>query len=95
MQASDRYLEGGTLDDLRRMARDPQHGYATFVKHGVIGRGLNDYERIFGALARAGYSGWVSIEDGEGETLEIGMANLRESARFLRAQFARHWGPGA
>jgi sugar phosphate isomerase/epimerase len=92
MQASDRYLEGGTIDDLRKMARDPQHGYATFVKHGVIGRGLLDYGRIFGALARAGYSGWVSIEDGEGSTLEIGMGNLRESARFLRAQFARHWG---
>jgi len=95
MQASDRYLEGGTIDDLRKMARDPQHGYATFVRHGVIGRGLNDYDRIFGLLAHAGYSGWVSIEDGEGPTLEIGMENLRESARFLRAQFVRHWGATA
>jgi len=95
MQASDRYLDGGTIDDLRKMARDPQHGYATFVRHGVIGRGLNDYDRIFGLLAHAGYSGWVSIEDGEGPTLEIGMENLRESARFLRAQFVRHWGATA
>jgi sugar phosphate isomerase/epimerase len=95
MQASDRYLEGGTLDDLRLLARDPQHGYATFVKHGVIGRGLNDYDRIFRTLARAGYSGWVSIEDGEGETVEAGMANLDASARFLRAQFARHFGASA
>ena len=95
MQASDRYLEGGTLADLRRMARDPQHGYATFVKHGVIGRGLNDYDRIFSALARAGYSGWVSIEDGEGETLDSGISNLAASARFLREQFARHWGASA
>src|SRR5262245_4751914 len=39
MQASDRYLEGGTLEELRMMARDPQHGYAPFVKHGVIGQG--------------------------------------------------------
>lgn len=91
MQASDRYLEGGTIDELRRMARDPQHGYARFVKHGVIGKGLNDYDRIFGMLAKAGYDGWVSIEDGEGPTLEIGMDNLRRSAAFLRAQFARHF----
>jgi len=91
MQASDRYLEGGSIEELKRMARDPQHGYAGFVKHGVIGKGLNDYDRIFGALARAGYDGWVSIEDGEGPTLEIGMDNLRQSAAFLRAQFARHF----
>jgi sugar phosphate isomerase/epimerase len=94
MQASDRYLEGGTIEDLRRMARDPQHGYAGFVKHGVIGKGLNDYDRIFGVLARAGYSGWVSIEDGEGPTVEIGLENLRQSARFLREKFVRHWGGG-
>ncbi len=91
MQASDRYLEGGTIDELKQLARDPQHGYAGFVKHGVIGKGLNDYDRIFGTLAKAGYDGWVSIEDGEGETLEIGMANLRQSAAFLRGQFARHF----
>lgn len=92
MQASDRYLEGGTIDDLRTHARDPQHGYAKIVRHGVIGNGLNDYDRIFGTLAKAGYSGWVSIEDGEGPTVEIGMENLRLSARFLRGQFAKHFG---
>jgi sugar phosphate isomerase/epimerase len=91
MQASDRFLEGGTIEELKQMARDPQHGYARFVKHGVIGKGLNDYDRIFSTLARAGYDGWVSIEDGEGPTLEIGMDNLRQSARFLRGQFARHF----
>ncbi len=94
MQASDRYLEGGTIEDLRRAARDPQHGYARIVRHGVIGKGLNDYDRIFGTLARAGYDGWVSIEDGDGATVEEGMANLRASADFLRAKFARHWGGG-
>jgi len=95
MQASDRYLEGGTIDDLRTYARDPQHGYAKIVKHGVIGNGLNDYDRIFGTLARAGYSGWVSIEDGEGPTVEIGMENLRMSAQFLRGQLAKHFKGGA
>src|SRR4029078_10405799 len=43
MQASDGYLEGGSIEELRKMALDPQHGYAKFVKHGVIGQGLNDY----------------------------------------------------
>jgi sugar phosphate isomerase/epimerase len=94
MQASDRYLEGGTLEDLKRHNADPRHGYAKIVKHGVIGKGLNDYGRIFGTLAKAGYAGWVSIEDGEGPTVEEGMANLRESADFLRAQFVRYFGGG-
>ena len=94
MQASDRTLEGGTSEDLRRLAKDPQHGYASIVRHGVIGQGLNDYDRIFGRLAKAGYDGWISIEDGEGPTLEEGMANLRASARFLREKIARHFGGG-
>ena len=92
MQASDRYLEGGTLEDLRGMAQDPLHGYAKIVRHGVIGRGLNDYDRIFGILARAGYTGWVSIEDGDGATVAEGMANLQASARFLRRKLAQHFG---
>jgi sugar phosphate isomerase/epimerase len=57
----------------------------------VIGNGLNDYDRIFGTLAKAGYSGWVSIEDGEGPTVEIGMENLRKSAEFLRGRLAKHF----
>jgi sugar phosphate isomerase/epimerase len=92
MHASDRYLEGGTVEDLARQASDPRHGYARILKHGVIGRGLNDYERIFAALARAGYDGWISIEDGEGPTVEEGLANLRASAAFLRDGLARHFG---
>ncbi len=91
MQASDRYLEGGSIDELRQMARDPRHGYARFVKHGVIGKGLNEYDRIFSTLAKAGYDGWVSIEDGEAPTREVGMDNLRQSAAFLREKFARHF----
>jgi sugar phosphate isomerase/epimerase len=91
MHASDRYLEGGTVEDLKRQASDPMHGYARILKHGVIGRGLNDYDRIFAALAPAGYDGWISIEDGEGETVEQGMANLRESVLFLRGKIARHF----
>jgi sugar phosphate isomerase/epimerase len=92
MHASDRYLEGGTIDDLRRHASDPRHGYAKILKHGVIGEGLNDYDRIFSTMARAGYDGWISIEDGEGPTVAEGLANLKKSAAFLRGQFSRHFG---
>lgn len=93
MQASDRYLEGGTVEDLKKMSGDAQHGYAKILKHGVTGRGLNDYDRIFSTLGRAGWSGWVSIEDGEGPTVDEGMANLRASAEFLRRKFKEHFKP--
>jgi sugar phosphate isomerase/epimerase len=95
VHASDRYLEGGTLDDLRRLDADPWHGYARLLRHGVIGEGLNDFDRIFSTLAAAGFDGWVSIEDGEGETVEAGMENLRRSAAFLRRSMAAHWRTGA
>jgi sugar phosphate isomerase/epimerase len=61
--------------------------------HGVIGEGSNDYDRIFTALAAAGFDGWVSIEDGEGPTVAVGMDNLRRSASFLRASMARAFAP--
>ncbi len=91
MQASDRYLDGGTIADLKTKDADPAHGYAKFVKHGVIGNGLNDYDRIFGMMSRAGYDGWVSIEDGEGPTIEEGMANLKASVEFLRGKLAHYF----
>ena len=50
MHASDRYLQGGTIADLRKMDRDPLHGYAKTIQHGVIGKGLNDYDAIFRIL---------------------------------------------
>src|SRR5262249_45548696 len=79
MQASDRTLVGGTAEDLRRLARDPQHGYAKIVRHGVIGERLLDYDRILGTLRRARYAGWVSIEDGEGPTEEVGWQTSRRA----------------
>lgn len=88
MHASDRSLSGGTLADLRKLERDPMHGYAASIRHGVIGRGLNDYDAIFTILKGAGFDGWVSIEDGMN-----GMEELRLSAEFLRARMSRYF-PG-
>lgn len=87
MHASDRFFEGGTLDDLRRLDADGQAGYAPFLRHGVIGQGLNDYDRIFGILKGVGFRGWISIEDGDDPA--VGIEHLRLSAEFLRGQMAR------
>ena len=78
MHASDRYLaEGATLEDLR--AADGTIGYFDKLKHGVTGKGLNDYDQIFSILSKAGYQGWVSIEDGIN-----GMDEMKESIDFLK-----------
>ncbi len=78
MHASDRYLaEGTTLDELRQS--DGTLGYSPNLRHGVTGRGLNDYHAIFRILAAHGYRGWVSIEDGMN-----GMEEMAESLAFLR-----------
>jgi sugar phosphate isomerase/epimerase len=88
MHASDRWLEGGTRADLERMAASAQLGYASILKHGVIGRGLNDYDKIFSILKSAGFNGWISIEDGEDPV--CGMEHLRLSIEFLREKMALH-----
>jgi sugar phosphate isomerase/epimerase len=78
MHASDRYLaEGTTLDELRQS--DGTLGYSPNLLHGVTGKGLNDYDAIFRALATHKYRGWVSIEDGMN-----GMGEMAESLAFLR-----------
>jgi sugar phosphate isomerase/epimerase len=84
MHASDRYLAEGTLEDLRR--EDDGVGYAGRLRHGTIGRGLNDYDAIFGELSGAGFDGWISIEDGVD-----GIEGLQESAAFLRRKIVQFW----
>ena len=84
MHASDRYLESGTLEDLR--AQEGSLGYARNLKHGVIGKGLNDYDRIFSILKEAGFNGWVSIEDGVN-----GLAELQQSVTFLRKKLRQYF----
>jgi sugar phosphate isomerase/epimerase len=85
MHASDRYLISGTIEDLK--TQDGSTGYAKNLKHGVIGKGLNNYHAIFSTLRREGFNGWISIEDGEN-----GMEELKESVRFLREKMAKHFG---
>jgi sugar phosphate isomerase/epimerase len=78
MHASDRSLAAGSsLDDLRQT--DGTLGYSPDLRHGVTGKGLNDYDTIFQILAQNHYKGWVSIEDGMN-----GMDEMAESLAFLR-----------
>lgn len=85
MHASDRYLaEGTTLEELRQS--DGTLGYSANLRHGVTGRGLNDYDAIFTILAEQRYQGWISIEDGMN-----GMEELAESLAFLRRMCARYF----
>ena len=64
MHASDRYLRGGTMEDLQKLDLHPMLGYGSILQHGVIGQGLNDYDRIFSILHSVNFCGWFSIEDG-------------------------------
>ncbi len=88
MHASDRYFEGGSLQDLQNNDLHPQKGYAPFLRHGVIGQGLNDYDRIFQLLKSVGFAGWISIEDGDDPA--VGMQHLKESALYLRVKMREH-----
>jgi sugar phosphate isomerase/epimerase len=88
MHASDRTLIGGDIHDLRKMEKDAMFGYAGIIQHGVIGRGLNDYDAIFRILRDVGFMGWISIEDGMN-----GMEELRQSADFLRSKLCQYFGP--
>jgi sugar phosphate isomerase/epimerase len=85
MHASDRYLaEGTTLGELRQT--DGTLGYSANLRHGVTGKGLNDYDAILRILAEHHYTGWVSIEDGMN-----GLEEMAESLAFLRTMSARYF----
>lgn len=85
MHASDRYLAEGTIEDLRKEEGGAQ-GYAKRLRHGEIGKGLNDYDAIFTELKSKGFNGWISIEDGVD-----GMDQLQRSVDFLKRKIAQHW----
>ncbi len=85
MHASDRYLIEGTIEDLRK-EEGGALGYAKRLRHGEIGKGLNDYDAIFAELRRVGFDGWISIEDGVD-----GMDQLERSVSFLRKKIMHYW----
>lgn len=85
MHASDRYLVGGTIEDLRKM-EDNSEGYASVLRHGEIGKGLNDYDAIFGTLESVGFDSWISIEDGVD-----GMEQLKRSVDFVNRKIQQYW----
>jgi len=91
MHASDRYLATGTIEDLRK--EEDSVGYAKRLRHGEIGKGMNDYDAIFSTLKSAGFGvgssrtrTWISIEDGVD-----GLEQLQRSVHFLREKIAKHW----
>ena len=85
MHASDRYLREGTIEDLRK-EEGGATGYAKRLAHGEIGKGLNDYDAIFTELKRAGFNGWISVEDGV-----EGIEQLERSVFFLRRKILQYW----
>jgi sugar phosphate isomerase/epimerase len=87
MHASDRYLAVGTLDDLRR--EEDSMGYARRLRHGEIGKGVNDYDAIFRQLSEVGFDSWISIEDGVD-----GMDQLKRSVAFLKQKIDVYWPQG-
>ena len=72
--------------EIQNLKEEDTMGYAARLRHGEIGKGLNDYDAIFGSLAGVGFDGWISIEDGVD-----GLEQLDRSAKFLREKMAQHW----
>jgi sugar phosphate isomerase/epimerase len=85
MHASDRYFKDGVTPEQIEQARGTM-GYAPYLMHGVVGRGLNDYESIFHMLASSGFDGWISIEDGLN-----GLAEMQASVDYLRGLRQRYF----
>jgi sugar phosphate isomerase/epimerase len=85
MHASDRYLApGATLEDLK--LGDGATGYASALKHGETGKGLNDYDAIFRILAGVNFHGWISVEAG----ME-GLDEIARSVQFLKTKRSKYY----
>jgi sugar phosphate isomerase/epimerase len=85
VHASDRYFKENVTPAQIEQARATM-GYAPYLMHGVLGRGLNDYDRIFQMLSASGFEGWVSIEDGLN-----GIAEMQASVRYLQGMRDRYF----
>ena len=64
MHASDRYARAGRDAGRSASRATAPLGYSGQLRHGDIGKGLIDYDAIFRILARRGFTGWISVEDG-------------------------------
>jgi sugar phosphate isomerase/epimerase len=85
MHASDRYLApGATLEDLK--LGDGATGYASALKHGETGKGLNDYDAIVRILAGVNFHGWISVEAG----ME-GLDEIARSVQFLKTKRSKYY----
>jgi len=88
MHASDRYVApGATLEDLK--LGDGATGYASALKHGETGKGLNDYDAIFRILAGVNFNGWISVEAG----ME-GLDEIAGSVEFLKTKRSKYYSVG-
>jgi len=86
MHASDRFLlPGTTLEEMRQA--DGTLGYPKNLCHGVTGQGMIDYDAVFSRLVRAGFDGWMSIEDGMN-----GMGEMKASVHFLKRMRTKYGG---
>jgi sugar phosphate isomerase/epimerase len=56
-------------------------------RHSVIGQGDVDFDGVLRRLARRGYTGFVTIEDGSG----AGAEGLRTAVAYLDAKIENHW----
>ena len=82
MHASDRYLaDGASLEDLRQS--DGTLGYSTALRHGVTGKGLNDYDTIFthpggrGLPGLGKHRGWNERNGGNGRVIGFPSPHVR------------------
>ena len=71
---------------LRLRQSDGTLGYSPELCHGEIGKGLNDYDAIFGILKSIGYAGWISVEDGVD-----GLEQMARSVLFLKRKIAEYY----
>ncbi len=85
MHASDRYFKDGVTPAQIEQQKGAM-GYAPYLCHGVIGKGLNDYDKILQILSEAQFDGWISIEDGLN-----GIDEMQDSVRFLREKISKYF----
>lgn len=85
VHASDRYIEPGHRYEevLESLAVT---GYPAYMKHGEVGKGMNNYPVIFQKLRSIGYQGWISIEDGVN-----GLDEMKRSILYLKKLREEHF----